>query len=194
MGRPKLTLPIDGRPVIARVVTALLAGGVNRVLVVAPPETIEGATPLRRAARDAGANVLVAPAPTADMRATIEVGLRELLQSSPAPELLVLTPGDSPGLTPALVATLLHLRRAEPEAVFVPAFSGRRGHPLLLPWPLATQIPDLPPNVGVNALLARHANLVRLVPLDDPGAVADLDTPEDYRRWSGSADRDPDRR
>lgn len=186
MGRPKLTLPIAGRPLIARVVTALRAGGVSRVLVVAPPEEVAGADRLRHEAGTAGAEVIVAPSPTADMRATIEIGLRALDASETAPEWLALCPADSPGLSASLVAALLAQARTEPGAIFVPAYSGRRGHPLLLPWPLALTIPNLPSNVGVNALLARHADLARLVPLDDPGSVTDLDTPEDYERWAGS--------
>ena len=40
MGEPKLLLPIGGIPVIARVIEALLAGGVDRALVITPPESV----------------------------------------------------------------------------------------------------------------------------------------------------------
>lgn len=188
MGRPKLTLPIAGRPLIARVVEALRDGGAGRVVIVAPPAEVEGADALAREAGAAGAEVLIAPHPTPDMRSTVEIGLSALTDAPP--DLLLLAPADSPGLTAGLVSALIGHWRREPGSMVLPAIDGRRGHPLLLPWGLATEIRSLPGGVGVNALLARYADRLRVVPVADPGAVADLDTPEDYRRWS---EADPER-
>jgi hypothetical protein len=42
----------------------------------------------------------------------------------------------------------------------------------------------LPVGVGVNALIAAHADRVLTLDPGDPNALADMDTPEDYARWS----------
>jgi molybdenum cofactor cytidylyltransferase len=118
------------------------------------------------------------------MRATIEAGLDWLEHhSGRTPNALLLAPADSPGLSAALVSQVIGHARAHPGKIVVPAFRGRRGHPVLLPWPSALAIRALPAGTGVNALIAGRASEVVTVDVRDPGTVADLDTPEDYRRW-----------
>jgi molybdenum cofactor cytidylyltransferase len=189
MGRPKLLLPIGGRSVIARVVAALRGGGTDPVVVVVGPVTVDGAAALADAAEQEGACVVVADPPPPDMRASVERGLDRLAQG-PVPATVLIAPGDSPGIDADLVAGLIARARAEPGAIIIPSSNGRRGHPIALPWILAAEIRDLPGDVGINALVARHAAKVIELDVSHADAIADLDTPEDYRRW---ADRDPGR-
>jgi CTP:molybdopterin cytidylyltransferase MocA len=184
MGRPKLVLDLGGEPVIGRVVRALSRGGADPVLVVAPPVPEPAALPLAALARAAGAWVVHCPAPTADMRATVCVGLDAIARRDPAPDGLLLAPGDSPGLTPRLVARVIERFRADPGRIVVPVHAGKRGHPLALPWSIAGQIPALPEGTGINALLELHADRLLTVEVDEAGAIADMDTPDDYRRWA----------
>jgi molybdenum cofactor cytidylyltransferase len=188
MGRPKLLLSIGGQTVIARVITALRAGGADPVVVVVPPATVTGAADLAIEAGQGGAWVVVAEPPPPEMRASVERGLERLRQTA-APKTLLLAPGDSPGMTSALVARVVARAQAEPEAIVIPAWQGRRGHPIALPWPLAAEIPGLPPGMGINALVARYRDRVVTFEVDDPKMLDDLDSPDDYQRW---IDRDRD--
>jgi molybdenum cofactor cytidylyltransferase len=183
MGRPKLILPVRGIPLIARVVAALRDGGADRVVVVAPSKLEPGAMALIGAVEAEGAEVVVPDRPTLDMRASVELGLIHLSEG-PEPAALLITPGDIPGLTRDAVSRVITAWLESPERIVVPEYQGRRGHPLLLPWPLATRIPGLPPGLGVNALLGDLANSIVEVAIDDPDLSEDLDTPEDYRRLS----------
>jgi molybdenum cofactor cytidylyltransferase len=185
MGRPKLTLPIDGVPVIGRVVDALRAGGAQIVVVVAPPAEVAGAGLLADEARHAGADVLVADQPPPDMRGSVELGLTRI-NAGPHPETVLLIPGDSPGVSRDLVARVIREAQTHPDALVIPTAGGRRGHPLALPWPLTREIFALPHDRGVNALVARYAQRVIELEVADARALADLDTPDDYRRWSGA--------
>src|SRR5262249_47250336 len=106
MGRPKLTLPVGGTTVIARVVSGLREGGAGRVIVVAPPVEIQGAEALIAEAKAHGAEVVVPKGPTADMRASVELGLARL-GGGKAPEGVLLAPGDSPGITAELVTRVV---------------------------------------------------------------------------------------
>lgn len=184
MGRPKLVLPIGGRSVIARLVASFRDGGADRVVVVAPPRAEPGAIALAVEANGAGAIVLHCPSPTSEMRATVEIGINDLARRQPWPSTLLLAPGDSPGITPELVARVVRAARDDPARIIVPRFNERRGHPIAIPWELARSIPELPPDVGVNGLLRAHADRVAILDVDETGAIDDLDTPEDYRRWS----------
>jgi molybdenum cofactor cytidylyltransferase len=182
MGRPKLILPVGGVPLIVRVLAALRDGGVARVVVVAAPPDAPDDSALIEAAEGQGAKVLVSPVPTADMRASVELGLEYLAQGK-APEAILLTPGDSPGLHADIITQVIQRADNHPGRIVVPRHGGRRGHPVLLPWSLATQIPRLPAGVGVNALLAAHSDEIVAFDVADPGILADLDTPDDYRFW-----------
>jgi molybdenum cofactor cytidylyltransferase len=184
MGRPKLILPIGGTTVIARVVVALRQGGAEPVVVVAPPADAPGSAAVQDEAARSGALVVVPAGPTADMRASIELGLAALGRT-PAPEALLLAPGDSPGLSAETVARLIARFGAGRPSIVVPTCAGRRGHPVLLRWDVARRIRLLPAGVGVNALLDATAWDVIDLELGDPATLADLDTAEDYRRWIG---------
>lgn len=185
MGRPKLILPVGGISLIARVLTALREGGVSVVVVVTPPRDTPGALPLIREAEGQGAIVIVPDHQPADMRASVEIAIAELEKSRTTPSILLLAPADSPGMTAATVGRVVDRARAEPDRIILPSFGGKRGHPVALPWNVARAVRDLPAGVGVNALIALHADGVVELAIDDPGVIADLDTPEDYRRWSG---------
>ncbi len=184
MGRPKLALPIRGVPLIARVVEALRAGGLDRVLVVAPPSKIEGAEAVAAAATGSGAIVLVLSDQPPDMRASVEYGLDFLSLSIP-PTAVAITPGDVPGIDPEVVSRLLDEHRAEPDRIILPVHGDRGGHPVLLPWVQAETIRSLPPGVGLNTLLKLEEGRVLRLPFDSPAILADVDTPEDYERYRG---------
>ena len=183
MGRPKLVLEIAGVPLIRRVVEALKAGGVDRVVVVVGPDSQEGTSEVAELAWNAGASLERLDTPTADMRSTIEEGLKAFSRGTPRGVMIV--PADSVGLTGGLVSRMIGEFRRDPSAILVPVRDGRRGHPLILPWGEAQKIVGLPPDMGVNALLRRPGAIVREVEVTEPGHDADLDTPEDYRRWAG---------
>ena len=186
MGTPKLLLPIDGAPLIVAVVRAFRAGGVDRVVVVAPPPAVPGAAEVAALATAEGADVVVAPAPTLDMRASVALGLARLAAGPALPSAVLVTPGDSPGLDPDLVARLIRRAAEAPDRIVVPRHAGQPGRPALIPWALAATIPDLPPGAGVRALFARHADRVDFLETDDPTVLLDLDVPADYARWTGT--------
>jgi molybdenum cofactor cytidylyltransferase len=183
MGRPKLILPIGGIPLIARVVIALRDGGAGRVVVVAPSWNEPGVRTLIEAAEAEGAEVVIPDRPTLDMRASVEIGLAHLAEGV-EPTALLLTPGDIPGLTREAVTRVIEASIGSPGRIIVPRHAGRRGHPLLLPWPLAREIPRLSTGVGVNALLSEHDDAIDYLLIEDSELLDDLDTPDDYRRWS----------
>jgi molybdopterin converting factor subunit 1 len=184
MGRPKLLIELDGRPLIARVVSALAAGGARPVVVVAPPADVPEGPPIADAAARAGAVVVVPEARPAEMRDSVELGLAELERAEGSqPLAVVLAPADSPGLDGPLVARLAKRWRERPEAIVIPTSGGRRGHPIVLPRGLAQSIVHLPPDAGVNALVARHEEDVVEVDVADEAVIDDLDTPDDLRRF-----------
>ncbi|AMV39544.1 NTP transferase domain-containing protein [Planctomyces sp. SH-PL62] len=186
MGRPKLLLEFGGRPLIARVVEALLAAGAQPVVVVAPPEDAPEGPAIIQAAVDAGADVIVPESRPATMRESVELAVVELGWSEDPPAGFLLTPADSPRLDASLVGRLIAAWRERPDRIVAPTFDGRRGHPIILPWRLALEIADLSPDEGVNALVAEYASEVDEIAFESDAILVDLDTPEDLRRLEDS--------
>jgi molybdenum cofactor cytidylyltransferase len=183
MGRPKLALPLGDRTVLERVVATLHSAGIRNILVVLGPHVAE----LADKARAAGAEVLVLAAETPDMRATVEQGLQWLdTNRQPRPDdYFLLLPADHPTLDAAVIRWLLQAQTQHPKAtLFVPTFSGKRGHPTLIGWNHVTGIRQLPSEQGLNAYL--RSQPVQEVLVNSPEVLRDLDTPEDYERLQRS--------
>jgi molybdenum cofactor cytidylyltransferase len=185
MGRPKLTLPLGNKSVVALVVDALHEGGVNRVLCVVRPLENPEADRLVREARESGAEVAVCSPPPPDMRASVEYGITILANEATPPAGILLCPGDSPGITRSLVRRVIDEFTNDPTMIVLPRGSeGKRGHPVAIPWDLALTIRDLPPESGVNILHTLHEPRRTFLPIADGAATfADLDTPQDYKAW-----------
>ena len=189
MGRPKLALPLGGRTVLEHTVGAFRRAGAEHVVVVVGPHVPE-LVPLAEAA---GAHACRLAEETADMRSTVEQGLRWLEERfrPGQDDAWLLAPADHPTLDADAIRQLLRARADHPErSVFVPTWEGRRGHPALIGWKHVAGIRAHPADQGLNAYLRQCAAEVLEVPASSADVLCDLDTPEDYerllRRWGGA--------
>jgi molybdenum cofactor cytidylyltransferase len=186
MGRPKLALPLGDRTILEHVIAALRQADVEHILVVVGPHVPELAT----LAESSGAQVCRLAQETADMRATVEHGLRWLEDhySPRSDDAWLLVPADHPALAASIVRQLEQARRTHSEhSIFVPTWGGRRGHPVLIGWKHVEGIRGYAPDQGLNTYIRRHDAETLEVAVSDPGVLCDLDTPEAYddllRRW-----------
>jgi molybdenum cofactor cytidylyltransferase len=153
MGRPKLFLPYQGGTIVGSLVASLRAAGVERIVLVIAP----GDEELRAWAEASGLIVAVNPEPERGMLSTIQEGLAAL---GPVSETLLISPADLPAA--------------------LPVWRGRHGHPLAIAPELIPEIAGLDPAIGLRQLRDRHAAATLWIDVDDPGAVQDVDTPQDY--------------
>ena len=187
MGRPKLLLPYGGGTVLGALVGALRAAGTSPIIVVAAADDAEVRAWCAAAAAAAAGELKLAlnAAPERGMLSSILAGLAALggagsLAGGRAA--LLVCPGDLPALRPDTVVELLRRREAAGAGLAVPVHRGRRGHPLAVAPALVPEIERLDPGRGLRQLLDLHPRELLCVEVDDPGCVADLDTPEDYER------------
>jgi len=185
-----MLLPFGGQPLIGRVVSALIEGGAEPVIIVAPPaDTPEGPS-VAAAARQAGAMVITPPRRPLEMRESVELALEWLARDDPPPAVL-LTPGDSPGITPEIVRQVLRRWADSPRSMVVPTASGQHIHPIVLTWDVARLVSTLPRHLGINALVAKLSERVIELELPHPELLHDLNTPDDLARWR---EREADRK
>ncbi|MGD9646858.1 MAG: NTP transferase domain-containing protein [Pirellulales bacterium] len=196
IGRPKLLLPLaDGRLLIEHVLTAWRASRVGEIVVVMRRDD----EALAASCRGLRTSIVQPEIDPPDMKASIAAGL-DYLRATYTPsddDAWLVAPADMPLLpttaidaviaafSQQLVATASAAVRstAKPTtapSIIVPHFKGRRGHPVLFAWRLASEVARLAPDEGLNRLLERYPSLP--VEVADEGILSDVDTPEDYAR------------
>jgi molybdenum cofactor cytidylyltransferase len=189
MGRPKLLMPLDGRPLLLHTIEAWRRSRVDQVLVVVRP----GDGALADVVGSTGAVLVVPENPPPDMKASIQAALRHIERyQAPEPrDAFLVAPADMPRLSPAVINRLIDKHFSSGEAsILVPTLAGRRGHPVLFPWQFAAEVHGLPAEAGLNAIVeGRDAHLVACEDLvaADEYPFADIDTPEDFRRLRGES-------
>jgi CTP:molybdopterin cytidylyltransferase MocA len=175
MGRPKLLLPYREGTIVGALVASLRAAGVTTIALVTAP----GDSALQEWAREAGVLTAVNPEPERGMLSTIRAGIAAL-GASLAGQTLLVSPADLPAVLPETIAEVVRRREAASAPLALPVWRGRHGHPLAIAPELVAEIDTLDPAVGLKQLRDRHAAATLWIEVDDPGTVADVDTPEDY--------------
>jgi len=188
LGGAKLLLPLFGRPLIAHTLVAWQKSKVERTIVVVRPVDLS----LAQVVKELGAELVIAELPPPDMKASLQFALRHI-QANFAPEdtaAFLVAPADMPQLSTSIIDRLIECHRLHsPGRVLAPTLNGRQGHPVLFPWRLAAEVYALGNDEGLNVIVER--NQAVLVPCEDLVAkdeypFADVDTPEEYQRFSGS--------
>jgi molybdenum cofactor cytidylyltransferase len=175
MGTQKLLLPFAAQTVIGHVIDQLDSAGVDRVFVVVgvADDGVEKAL--------AGKNVTIVHnrQPDADMLSSVRAGLRTLPPETDA-ALVVL--GDQPSIRPAMVSEMIGAFQTAGRGIVVPAYEGRRGHPLLLAAKYFDEVLSQYDGVGLRDLLHAHTDDVYELAVTERGILDDMDRPADYER------------
>lgn len=177
MGVNKLTLDLEGKPLIRHVLDAIAASRLDAAIVVVGHE----AERVRAALSGAVAHYVV----NADFADGLSTSLRAGLAALP-PDVdgAMIFLGDMPDITPGLIdRMILAFDPDAGRAIVVPKRHGRRGHPVL--WgrrfvPLISR--EARGDSGAKRLLEPHAAFIAEVEAENEGVLLDLDTPDDFRR------------
>lgn len=187
MGQPKLLLPLAGKTLIERTISAWQRSGVECIFVVLRADDAA----LAALVTSSGATVVMADPPPADMKASVRAGLDHIaLNIKPSANDVWLTaPADLPSLSSEAVRRLLAAHDPRSPKVLVAAHQNQAGHPVLFPWSWAEEVATLADDEGLNRLVERAGAV-----LVECGAAAngrDLDTPDDYQRWKSAVEHLP---
>ncbi|MDX1378606.1 MAG: NTP transferase domain-containing protein, partial [Anaerolineales bacterium] len=114
------------------------------------------------------------------MLSSIQCGLQAM--NSQAKSVLIGL-GDQPQVQAGSVEMVCNAFYEAGSDIVVPSFQRRRGHPWLVARPLWDEILNMEPPRSLRDFLNAHHEKIEYINVDDPGVLADLDTPEDYQRW-----------
>ena len=92
---------------------------------------------------------------------------------------------DHPLIEVETIKALMASFRTVPLPILIASYQGKRGHPVLFSSQVYGEILAAPLDQGAKVVVRKDPTRVREIPLDDPGILADIDTPEDYTRFVG---------
>lgn len=170
--RNKLLVEVDGAPMIAHAIDALLATPVRPVVVVT------GHDDDRVRAALAGREVIFVHNPrfAEGMSTSLRAGIGQLGEDVDGALVCL---GDMPRVRPAHLEALLGaFDPAGGRAICVPTWERRRGNPVLFARRFFAEMRVIEGDVGARALIEKHASAVCHVPMPDRGVTLDVDTPE----------------
>lgn len=177
MGRPKQLLPIAGRPMVRYLAELIQQAPVDPVVVVLGAEAAQIEPVL------AGLRVHVAINAdwTQGLGSSLRVGVKSARQRAPNLSALIVALADQPTLPPQHPDALIARYRAGGCTAVASLTAGERVPPLLFGREWFPRLCAITGDIGARALLRDHPDEVATVPL---ASNADLDTPEDYARYT----------
>ncbi len=186
MGRPKLLLPLHGKPLLQHVVDAAASStALDEILIVvgADAHAVRDRVALPR---DGRCRFVFNPDFAAGLGTSIRSGLRAV---DPQAELLGILLGDQPDLTATMIDAVAvalrgadHTRISAARAVYQDSLSGgtRPGHPVFFTRAMWPELTALEGDAGARELLRLRPE--RVIDVRIAGQViGDIDTPDDYR-------------
>jgi molybdenum cofactor cytidylyltransferase len=184
MGRPKATLPLEGRTFLERVTTALDEGGCRPVIVVFDPGEPEVAAEARRLAAGGRLDLIENSEPGDGPITSLRLALDRL---TPEVDGLAWLPLDHPLVGSADVRRLLDEAASSGASLTLPVHGSKRGHPALFRRSLFAELSDPRREGGARTVVHRNLDGARLVAFDHRAVIEDIDTPEAYARVASPA-------
>jgi molybdenum cofactor cytidylyltransferase len=182
MGRPKALLPHGGSTFLGCVAGTACEAGLDPLVVVvgAAAQSIAATHP------ELVPRLVINDRPDLGQLHSLRLGLARL---GAGVEAAVVLPVDHPLVTSDTVRALVAAFAAQGAPIVLPTYGGRRGHPTLFARAVFDELGRAPLVEGARAIVRRDPDRVCEVPVDDPGILANVDTPEAYGRMAGDERR-----
>jgi molybdenum cofactor cytidylyltransferase len=180
MGSPKALIQYHGKSFLEHLLDAARHPKLDPVLVVLGPH----AEQIRKEiALDPG-SVVLNPDWKQGQLSSIQAALRHLATRAET-EGIMLFLVDHPLISAALVDQLIAGFYRSGDAIVLPVFRGKRGHPVIFARRLYQELLAAPLEKGARAVVWAHAGEILQVPTEEEGVVLNLNDPETFRKALG---------
>jgi molybdenum cofactor cytidylyltransferase len=168
MGSPKALLTIEGETFLERIVRLMREAGISDIWVVYHQKEIREKGP-------EGINWIYNGEPEKGQLHSLRLFVKTILEKdSPG---FVMTPVDHPLVTVKTYQKLVE--KVGLGKILIPTYKKRRGHPTFFPKSTYRDLLDAPLEIGARYVIRKRKELVLEIPVDDPGILVDIDTPQD---------------
>lgn len=177
MGRQKLLLPLDGKPMLAHVLEVVAAVPfASRVVVIGEPQE-----PLAALCQEQGIPSVFNEKRKSGQASSVCLGLAELGDGLDG---VLFLQGDQPLITKSLVKRMLEAfyQLQDSKAILVPVHAGVLRSPILFGAHWLKELALLKDDCGGKELVRRYPEHVRTLPWAEHFVFEDADTWEEYLR------------
>jgi len=173
MGRQKLLLQLQGKPVVRWSVEHIVPHVEDVVIVTGPDDTA-----IRQALDGLTVRFAVNPRPQDGQGTSIAAGVAAL---KPWTTAALIALGDQPRMPAVVVPALLEAFRRTGKAIIAPLYQGVQGTPVLFSSEVFAELRVLKGDAGARAVVKENLERVETVAFD-LAMPPDVDTPEDYAK------------
>ena len=169
-GTRKLLHPLADGTLMVLAALRNLSPSVDQVVVVVRHDDSELIQVLSAEKAD------ILPCPKADlgMGASLACGVC----AAPDADAWLIALADMP-YVPSTVSAALSAQLNAGAQLVAPTYQGQRGHPVGFGRMFYSELTVLSADFGARQILEQHADQLRLIAVDEPGILRDIDTPDD---------------
>jgi molybdenum cofactor cytidylyltransferase len=179
MGSPKALLRVDGQTFIERIVAALQASRVGKVLLILG----HNADAIKAEIRNLPVTVVVNEDYARGQLSSLVTAIQALQREKVDGILVHLV--DHPFLDSGLVNRMIDRFYESKKLIVLPCYKGQRGHPVLFSSELFPELLSAPLDRGAKGVVGAHRGDTLEVETEDEGVILDIDTQEEYRQYVG---------
>ena len=167
-GAHKLLHEIHGKPLILHSAACLQA--CDSLLAIVRPDDL----PLQAYLLQTGIESVINPLAEQGMGSSLTRGVA----ASASSDGWCILPADMPFINPMTGQQIVHALR-QGAAIAAPYYQERRGHPVGFSRVYRERLLALQGDIGARTILTDEAQAIVKVPVEDPGILRDIDTPQD---------------
>ncbi len=172
----KLLSNLAGKPMVSRVINAVLNGAVYSTTVVVGYRGEE----TRAALKGREVTIVNNPDHSAGLATSLKLGLSSLPADIDGAMIML---ADMPFVGAGLVDELIGaFGSTQEQDIIVPVRSGRLGNPVIWPIRFFPEMMELDGDSGARILLKKYAEKITAVPVQSDAAFFDIDTPAELEQ------------
>ena len=170
-----LQLLPDGRPIALASAESLIKAMPISIAVVRSENIV-----LAELLSNAGLKVVFCNENDQEMADSLSTAIRFSSSLEAANDGFVIALADMPYIEPATIKTVA-TNLSTGASIVIPTYHGQRGHPVGFSAKFRSELESLQGDEGARSIIKRYPNEVELLPCDDAGILADIDTQADLK-------------
>lgn len=165
----------DGRPIALTSAENLIKAIPISIAVLRP-----GNEALAELLLNAGLKVIFCNENDQEMADSLTTAIRFSANFPSANDGFVIALADMPYIQSATISAVA-TKLSSGASIVIPTYNGQRGHPVGFSAKFRSELESLQGDEGARSIIKRYQNEIYLLPTDDAGILADIDTPADLK-------------
>ena len=174
MGKPKQLMPFGQNTILEQAIDNLLRSAVDEVIVVVGYQAEE----VVKTIGTRSVKLVVNPDYKQGMSTSIIAGLNQVDSQAKA---VMLAFGDQPLIDSQTINRLIEEFNNHDKGIAIPAYQGRRGHPIIFTTKYKEKLLALKGDIGGRQIVDDHPDDIVEVAVNSEGIITDIDTVGDYK-------------